>query len=248
MLETFVALFAAHIAADYVFQTNQMVARKSEPLMFILHGIIVALTAVVFTGHLAWPVFAVVGLHIAIDLIKQVLWNDQFTAYITDQAAHIATIFVVSSIAPTLWETGLWAKSPEWTPYVLLLISGLIFATRGGGFAVGKLMDRFDTIDFSKNSLDGAGNMIGLLERGLIFVLMIAGLPIGIGFLVAAKSVLRFESSADGSDPENRRRSEYIIIGTLASFSWAIAVSFAVVIVMAGLNGQPLLEIITLSD
>lgn len=248
MLETFVALFAAHVAADYVFQTNHMVARKSEPLMFTLHGIVVALTAIAFTGHLSWPVFAVIGLHLTIDLIKQAFWNDGFAAYITDQIAHILTITAISILAPTLWSTGLWAQTPDWVPYILLLLSGFIFTTRAGGFAVGKLMDLFDAIDFSKNSLAGAGNIIGLLERGLIFILMIAGLPIGIGFLVAAKSVLRFETVAEGTDPENRKRSEYIIIGTLASFGWAITVSFCVVILMARLNGQPLLEIIAPSD
>jgi len=245
MIETFIALFAAHVAADYVFQTNKMVARKSEPAFFALHIFIVALTAIAATGQYTWPVLLAVGVHLIIDLTKQTLWNDSFTAHITDQVAHILTIVIISALAPTLWRTGLWANAPAWVPYILLLTSGFIFATRGGGIAVGKLMNRFDSLDFSKDSLDGAGNIIGLLERGLIFVLMIAGLPIGIGFLIAAKSVLRFEGPTDSAPPENRRRSEYIIIGTLASFSWAITVSFAVILLMAALNGQPILEIIT---
>lgn len=245
MIETFIALFAAHVAADYLFQTNQMVARKSEPAFFALHIIVVALTAIAATGHYTWPVLLVIGVHLIIDLAKQILRNDSFTAHVTDQAAHILTIVIISALAPTLWGTGPWANAPVWVPYALLLVSGFIFATRGGGIAVGKLMNRFNSLDFSKNSLAGAGNIIGLLERGLIFVLMIAGLPIGIGFLIAAKSVLRFEGPADSSSSENRRRSEYIIIGTLASFSWAIAVSFTTILLMAALNGQPILEIIT---
>lgn len=245
MLETFIALFAAHVAADYLFQTNTMVARKSEPAFFALHIIVVAVITIAATGQYTWPVLLLIGLHLIIDLIKQTLWKDGFAAHITDQGAHILSLCIISALAPTLWTTGLWANAPIWLPYVMLLTAGFIFTTRGGGIAVGKLMDRFDSLDFSKDSLTGAGNIIGLLERGLIFVLMIAGLPIGIGFLVAAKSVLRFEGPNDSSDPENRRRSEYIIIGTLASFSWAIAVSFAVILLMAALNGQPILEIIT---
>ena len=31
MIETLVALFTAHVLADYVFQTNKMVERKKEP-------------------------------------------------------------------------------------------------------------------------------------------------------------------------------------------------------------------------
>ena len=106
--------------------------------------------------------------------------------------------------------------------------------TRAGGFAVGILMTPYGP-EFSKDSLPGGGKMIGLLERGLIYVLVLAGLPIGIGFLVAAKSVLRFETGKDGDTAQNRKRSEYIIIGTLASFGWAILVSLAILFLLAQL-------------
>ena len=64
--------------------------------------------------------------------------------------------------------------------------------------------------------------MIGLLERALIFLMVLAGQPAGIGFLIAAKSVLRFDTAS-----KDQRASEYVIIGTLASFGWALLVSFA---------------------
>ena len=89
--------------------------------------------------------------------------------------------------------------------------------------------------EFSKESLPGGGQMIGFLERGLIYVLVLAGLPIGVGFLVAAKSVLRFETAKEGELAENRKRSEYIIIGTLASFGWAILVSLVILLLFAQL-------------
>ena len=44
----------------------------------------------------------------------------------------------------------------------------------------------------------------------------------GIGFLVAAKSVLRFEAAREAV------KAEYVIIGTLASFGWAIAITIGV--------------------
>ena len=44
----------------------------------------------------------------------------------------------------------------------------------------------------------------------------------GNGLLIAAKSVRRFGAVAD-----DRRVSEHVITGTLASFAWAIAAAFA---------------------
>jgi len=49
----------------------------------------------------------------------------------------------------------------------------------------------------------------------------VIGQPTGIGFLIAAKSLLRFEATKE------QKASEYVIIGTLTSFGWALAVSSA---------------------
>ncbi len=68
--------------------------------------------------------------------------------------------------------------------------------------------------------------MIGTLERLLIYIFVIVGQYSAIGFLVTAKSILRFgeikSSAATGSD--NRKEPEYVLIGTLMSVAWAIAV------------------------
>lgn len=61
--------------------------------------------------------------------------------------------------------------------------------------------------------------MIGQLERALIFVFVLVQQFSAIGFLIAAKSIFRFGELRDRS---NRMEAEYIIIGTLISFLWAI--------------------------
>lgn len=233
MIETIVALFAAHVLADYVFQTNKMVTRKNELPFLAYHGVIVLGTAILATGSIAVPIFILTGLHILTDWIKT-QFNDGIEAHLSDQIVHLVTLTAVAAFAPDLWSEGVWAAAPEFTSHAMLLIAGAIYATRAGGFAVGILMTPYGP-SFSKDSLPGGGKMIGLLERGLIYVLVLAGLPIGIGFLVAAKSVLRFETAKEGDAAENRKRSEYIIIGTLASFGWAILVSLAILFLLAQL-------------
>ena len=68
------------------------------------------------------------------------------------------------------------------------------------------------------DSLPSGGRVIGLLERALVFLFCADRPDAAIGFLIAAKSVLRF-----GEVQNDRRAAEYVIIGTLASFAWAFA-------------------------
>ena len=67
----------------------------------------------------------------------------------------------------------------------------------------------------------------------MILMLVIAGQPDGIGFLIAAKSLLRFNELARDQD---RRVSEYVIIGTLASFAWGLTTAFATRLTLAALS------------
>ena len=62
-------------------------------------------------------------------------------------------------------------------------------------------------------------------ERLLIYVFVLAGAPSAIGFLVTAKSLFRF---GDVTGKQQRRHAEYIIIGTLVSFAYAVTLSYLV--------------------
>jgi len=53
-------------------------------------------------------------------------------------------------------------------------------------------------------------------------LLLLMDQPNGIGFLIAAKSILRFGEIKDASQ---RKVAEYIIIGTFVSFAWALLIS-----------------------
>jgi hypothetical protein len=44
----------------------------------------------------------------------------------------------------------------------------------------------------------------------------------GVGFLITAKSILRF---GDVTDSRQRKRAEYIIIGTFMSFGWGLLIA-----------------------
>ena len=75
--------------------------------------------------------------------------------------------------------------------------------------------------NMNTTSLQNAGQWIGYLERFLILTFILAGYTEAIGFLLAAKSIFRFGELSKGLEIKN---TEYVLIGTLASFTIAIFV------------------------
>ena len=221
MIATFAALLLAHTIADFVLQPHWMATRKAEPFNLLLHSLIVLICAQAALGQFtALPLIGLAGAHLLIDGIKVHLLPRTLATFLGDQAAHLVSITILAAFWPDLASTGLWA-SQTWWPGVATLVAGAIITTRAGGFAVGFLMQRFTGAELPPGLTDG-GRVIGLLERGMIFVLVLAGQPAGIGFLIAAKSILRFETTA-----KDQKASEYVIIGTLASFGWAMVAAYA---------------------
>lgn len=218
MLTTALALLVAHLLADYPLQNSWIIANKKKPSAMAAHiGVVFLLTLIALRGEV-WPALTIALLHLGIDLIKTHLAPATLWAYATDQLAHLATLVAVLWFWPSLG--GLWPETTLFVQYLLSITAGLIVCVFAGGPAVGLLMKDFE--DSQPPGLPQAGRMIGLLERALIFLMVLAGQPAGIGFLIAAKSVLRFDTAS-----KDQRASEYVIIGTLASFGWALLVSFA---------------------
>lgn len=221
MIETFTALLFAHALADFLFQTNWINANKHRPHVMLLHGAIVLVTAQAAIGRVDAPeLLALAAAHLVIDGLKTWGKFTSLTGFLIDQAAHIATIAAVAAYAPGLWASGLWAAFPALLP-LMALGAGLIVTLIAGQYAVALLMQRH-TPRIRNAGLRLGGQQIGLLERGLIFLFLLTHHPIGVGFLVGAKSILRF-----GTATRDQRTAEYVIIGTLASFGWAIAVTMA---------------------
>lgn len=227
MAETFTALFLAHVLADFVLQSRRMAENKRNPGLLALHGLIILGTGVLATGSLTLWLLALAAAHLAIDLAKALFGSKAFVPFLLDQAAHVACLAALAAYAPEIWQSGLWAGLPK-VPALMALAAGALLATRAGGFAIGLLMEPWAA--HTPAGLPGGGRAIGNLERGLIFLLIMTGQAHGIGFLIAAKSVLRF-----GAISNEKAASEYVIIGTLASFSWAIAAAQATVALLGAL-------------
>lgn len=241
MLETLLALTTAHFLADFTFQTPTMVRRKREPQWFVAHIVIVTVLALLLSGSLDPRVWLVIGVtHAAMDFIKVRLMGDGLRPFLIDQGVHLAVIVGVTLWRPDTVADG-WIGTLA-TPVQLLvyqamvIVAALAVTVKAGGILVAKTLEHIarpspkasdvvapavdsavgDKTEADARGLPGGGETIGALERALILLFLLIGQPEGIGLMLAAKSVLRF------SDRNARAHTEYVIIGTMLSFGWAL--------------------------
>lgn len=73
-----------------------------------------------------------------------------------------------------------------------------------------------------------AGEWIGYIERVLILTFVITGNIEAVGFLLAAKSVFRF---GDLNKVKEIKITEYVLLGTLASFTIALLIAFTLTLI-----------------
>lgn len=240
MLETAIALALGHLVADFTLQADWMVRRKREPLVLLAHvGVVVLVTWIALGFALVPLLLAFIGItHLAIDAAKLRWGGAGFTGFAADQGAHAATIVLGAMLFPGAYAAGIWGNAPAALaplagaiPIAMTLAAGVVATVWAGGYAVQALMQGLQ-LPSDPLSLPQGGRLIGRLERLMILMLVLAGQAAGIGFLIAAKSILRFNELARDDDI---RVSEYVIIGTLASFAWGLGMAFATAAVVAGL-------------
>lgn len=234
---TFIPLLTAHLLADFVLQSDDDVARKHQFPVLLKHVLIVAGTSYVLLGVLdAWlPIAVIFATHLGIDYAKIRAGRYDLTALVIDQLSHV----VVIAVAAVVWQNGsvaVWAGifGPDYLR-VLGFSAGLIAVVRVGAIVVGTAVEPFllqmresreesSQRSMPRHGFEQGGRVIGQLERALIFLFVLANQLSAVGFLIAAKSILRFGEVKDRS---HRMEAEYIIIGTLISFLWGLAAAFA---------------------
>ncbi len=89
--------------------------------------------------------------------------------------------------------TGLRPDLSRWYFASLTIISGIILCVPVGGNLIARVTLRFadELRDTGIAGLKQGGQYIGWLERFLVMLLLLMNQPNGIGFLIAAKSILR---------------------------------------------------------
>lgn len=221
-----IALLAAHVLADFVFQTERGVEEKKQVWVLGAHCLVVAILSYVLSGlWSAWPILVVVFFtHFGMDLIKRHHLSPTLHSFIIDHVVHLAVIGALTVTVPYMTES---TSSAFWYDAVsvhfyrwLLGLAGFTVATYAGAVLVGLAVKPFQRqtecaagLGGTRGSSDGRSS---LLE----------GFPQGgktIGFLIAAKSILRFGEVGRGAP---RKDIEYIVMGTLMSLFVAVVVFY----------------------
>lgn len=232
MKEAFIVLLTAHLIGDFLCQSKGMVKVKYGSFKYLaLHSLIVSLATLFFAANFAISCSMLVYLwvfvaHLIIDWVKQLIGKDDIYTFLADQTLHIIALFIIACQIPDIAEASLWLKLfPASYFKGLTVISGLVASVYAGGIVVSKATKPLlsQVSDMDNVGLKHGGRYIGQLERALTFFFMLTGQTNAIGFLFAAKSILRF---GEIKEKEKRKEAEYIIIGTFMSFGWALLVAY----------------------
>ncbi|HVS78274.1 MAG TPA: DUF3307 domain-containing protein [Steroidobacteraceae bacterium] len=225
MGETFLALLAAHLVADFPLQPVWLVRRKKNPAVLGLHAALVGgLAALILGGWPAELLLILVATHAVMDAVKVYALGDSLQSFTVDQAVHLTVIGCLTIAFPQAVAQGWWGRLPHGAQMYYLvglcLLSGTIASLQVGAIVIRKATASF-TLQVRDHipGLENGGAYIGVLERALVMMLILMGQPAGVGFLITAKSILRF---GDVKESQQRKLTEYIIIGTFMSFGWGL--------------------------
>ncbi len=222
-------LLLAHFLGDFALQPQKWVIHKiaykakSKYLYFHI-GVHLLLLLLLLQFQQLWAVTMIVVSHYLIDLGKLVFTNSKNERWLfaLDQVLHLLAIV----LAVYLFEPFDMGLTLLFAPKNLLLICCVVFVTFVSGIIMKILLQPYiNEVAKSENengdgtSLKNAGKYIGMLERLFVFGFILAGQWSAIGLLIAAKSVFRFGDLNKGN---NRKLTEYVLIGTLLSFGLAI--------------------------
>ncbi|WP_291965254.1 DUF3307 domain-containing protein [Maribacter sp.] len=220
----FIKLVLAHLIGDFVLQPTRWVlhkqANKVKSKFLYIHVLLhFALYMLILWDLSLWKIALIVTIaHFIIDLLK--LYSNGFfkmksIPFFIDQVLHILVIYCCAFYTDLYAHTLLLFKNLDW-----YLVTAIVFVTYPAAIIMGMILEGMSNqIETDHKSLPNAGKYIGIIERLFVLIFIMLGRWEVIGLLIAAKSVFRFN---DLKERNNRKLTEYILIGTLVSFGLAI--------------------------
>ncbi|NGM61403.1 DUF3307 domain-containing protein [Sphingobacterium sp. SGG-5] len=234
MLVLFLKLLLAHIVGDFVLQTKKLVIKRRENVFYLLlHVCIhVILLGIVFFQNLSasWPYMIFIGFaHLAIDSMKIVCekkWpSNPVLFFLADQFLHMLVILtVVGHIYEIPLERLTVFMSAKFLAYTVALLLTVVVSPILLRVFFSRWSKEHVLHGKKEETLLDAGLLIGVMERLIIVLFIQLGFLSGIGFLLAAKSIFRF---GDLNNAKNTKFTEYVLVGTFASFLIAIIIGYA---------------------
>jgi hypothetical protein len=217
-------LLLAHLLGDFLLQPTKWVRAKNTkkekaPEMYY-HILVVTLLTYLFLWdwtHWYLPLF-IMATHLIIDIWKS-HQPPAFIYFLADQMLHFSIIVIVwAGLSFDTYTAFGWITTCLNSTHFWILLTAYYLVTGPLGIAIGSATAKWQKeAGMEAAGLANAGIWIGRCERVLVLTFIITNQYTALGFLIAAKSILRF------SDAEDRTqiKTEYILVGTLISFASA---------------------------
>ncbi len=217
----------AHVLSDYFFQTDASSKEKNKngfKSKFLLkHAIITFVCSYALSLDVNF-VFCALGisiLHYLIDGLKKDFNTSRFSFFI-DQILHLIVIWIFVWIFNRYFESNVvWMLSVSIKGLAIIL--GYMICIKPTNIFIREtlVVAKIESISNTTAELKNAGKLIGILERILVLTFVIIGKLEVVGFLIAAKSILRYKDT-------NTIKTEYVLIGTMLSFGIAMMIGLLI--------------------
>ena len=227
-------LLSAHVFADFFLQFDWLCQGKREKgirgLIFqAIHALIHAACAYLLLADWnCWLIPLVIFVtHFIIDIVKVKWFRSSTIAFLIDQVAHVAVIaglWWATYADHAMFQT--WLCNPILTNRFWILFIGYMLVLKPASLLISMFIKGWTPSNsIQLQGMPNAGKWIGYIERVLVLTFVITGNIEAVGFLLAAKSIFRF---GDLNKAKEIKITEYVLLGTLASFSIALLIGFII--------------------
>lgn len=227
-----VRLLLAHVISDFVFQTKNMAETKRwfSKYMFIHIFIVLVIT---FGLTFSWKMSMAVAIsHWLIDGLKQQFQNnnvnEKYLFFCLDQSLHMLVL-----IGLWCYKFGLFSVCYETVKTLFinynfsLLLLGYAIVVWPLGYLIRFALHKMISQENNPN-IEHGGRLIGQFERIIILTFVLLGQYEAIGFLITGKSIIRF------ADRNSEVKSEYVLVGTMMSYSLSIIIGLMIKFLIKG--------------
>jgi len=233
-----IVMLTGHVLADFYFQTKNMVKDKEKSIGGVLkHGLfytisifIVFFGCIRFSANSAKLVCAVSLLHLLIDIVKFIIkkragddkWIKRYI-FVLDQAAHLFSLLVCWYILGRHLEIRSFvSREIQFLPYLpIAIFLGILCLLKPTSLLITStaLWVREPTDNLPLKTIK-TGEIIGYLERLIVFAMLMYNQFNAIAFVLTAKSLARFQDYT-----KDKKAAEYYLIGTLLSVVMAFVIT-----------------------
>ncbi|MDH8702224.1 hypothetical protein M2138_001584 [Dysgonomonadaceae bacterium PH5-43] len=226
MIKLLLLQYIAHLMADFYFQPQSWCDQKDNKYFSKVHCyhflvVLVSSYLLSFSISFWWAALIISVFHLLLDLLKSsLILNNQLNCrvkknlFFLDQLLHIIIISSIVILYSKINETSFGTITIQ----ILFFVFSILLCGKPYNIFIKKFMEANSIMvsdDEKNNSLIKAGRIIGSLERVLSFILVVFNQFAAVGFIFAAKSLLRFKDTETA-------KTEYLLIGSLLSFGMAI--------------------------